>query len=124
MRKYIILSNIALAAALGFGLHTGAVAAEAGVNVDHSANASAAVSDAWITTKIKAELATTKNLKSSGISVETNNGVSTLTGTVPSEIEVKKAVAVAQSVKGVQKVDASGLMVKKTPQRANKPGAM
>ncbi|MBV2181361.1 MAG: BON domain-containing protein [Castellaniella sp.] len=119
MKKRTILSSIAFAIALGFGLQTNALAAESSVNVDHSATASEAVSDAWITTKIKTDLAATKNLKSGDISVETNNGVATLTGTVPSEIEVKKAVATAKSVKGVQKVDAAGLKVKEPAKPMN-----
>ncbi|HCT9233270.1 BON domain-containing protein [Alcaligenes sp. Marseille-Q7550] len=111
MKKSAILSNILMTTALSFGLQAGAMAADKDTNTDHSATAGEAVSDAWITTKIKAELASTKDLKSTDISVETNNGVATLTGTVPSDIELKKAVAAAQSVKGVQRVDSSGLKV-------------
>ena len=112
MKKSVILPTILMTAALGIGSQPTAVAADNGTNVDHSSTVGAAVSDTWITTKIKADLASTKNLKSADISVETNNGVATLTGVVPSEIEVKKAVAVAQSVKGVKKVDAAGLKAK------------
>ncbi|MBY6347510.1 BON domain-containing protein [Providencia rettgeri] len=112
MKKSAILSSVLMATALSFGLQSGAMANEAGVNQDHSATTGEAVSDTWITTKIKADLASTKDLKSTDISVETNNGVATLTGTVPSEIEQKKAVAAAESVKGVVKVDSSGLKVK------------
>lgn len=112
MNKSVILSTVLMTAALSFGLQTNAAAKDNGTNVDHSATTGEAVSDAWITTKIKASLASTKDLNSAGISVETNNGVATLTGTVPSEIEVKKAVAIAESVKGVKKVDFAGLKVK------------
>ncbi|MER1941233.1 BON domain-containing protein [Castellaniella sp. FW104-16D08] len=112
MKKSAIASNIVLATALGFGSQAGVLAAEQNTNADQSATAAEAVSDAWITTKIKTQLATTKDLSSTDVSVETNNGVATLTGTVPSEIEIKKAEAVASSTKGVQKVDISGLKVK------------
>lgn len=113
MKKPALLSSILMATALSFGLHSNVMAAnENGNTTDHSATAGEAVSDAWITTKIKTELASTKDLKSMDISVETNNGVVTLTGTVPSEIEMKKAVAATESVKGVNAVDSSGLKVK------------
>ena len=112
MKKSAILSSVLMATAFSFGLQSGAMANEPTVNQDHSATTGEAVSDTWITTKIKADLASTKDLKSTDISVETNNGVATLTGTVPSEIEHKKAVAATESVKGVVKVDSSGLKVK------------
>jgi len=67
------------------------------------------VSDAWITMKVKSELATTRDIKSMDISVKTLDGVVQLSGTQPNDIAVKKAVAAAQSIKGVTRVDASGL---------------
>jgi len=67
------------------------------------------VSDAWITMKVKSELATTKDIKSMDISVKTVNGVVQLSGTQPSDTAIKKAVATAKGIKGVQRVDASGL---------------
>lgn len=112
MKKSALLTQFLLASALGLGIQTGALANEASQNKEHSSSATEAVSDTWITTKIKAELASTKDLKSTDISVETNNGMTTLTGTVPSDIEMKKAIAVAESVKGVKSVDSSALKVK------------
>lgn len=70
------------------------------------------VTDTWITTKVKSELATTDGVKSTDISVKTIDGVVTLTGVLPSKIAVKKAVAVTRSIKGVKHVDASGLKSK------------
>jgi hyperosmotically inducible protein len=67
------------------------------------------VTDTWITTKVKAELATTDGVKSNDITVKTVDGVVTLTGVVGTSLAAKKAVAAAQSVKGVKKVDHSGL---------------
>jgi len=67
------------------------------------------VKDSWITTKVKSELATTKDIKSMDISVKTLNGTVELSGTQPNEMAVKKAISVAQGVKGVVRVDASGL---------------
>ena len=66
-------------------------------------------SDTWITTKVKAELATTEGIKSGDISVTTKNGLVTLSGTVNSKAQVQKSIALAKSVKGVRDVDASAL---------------
>jgi hyperosmotically inducible protein len=70
------------------------------------------VTDTWITTKVKSELATTDGVKSMDIGVKTIDGVVTLTGVLASDIAVKKAVAAAESVKGVKKVDSTGLKSK------------
>lgn len=78
-------------------------------NHDSSSDSDQPVTDTWITTKVKAELATTKNVSGTDISVETVNGVVHLTGNLASDVERKKAVAATQSVKGVKSVDASGL---------------
>jgi hyperosmotically inducible protein len=65
--------------------------------------------DAWITTKVKTELMTTKGVPSTDISVTTNNGVVTLTGVVDTKAQIQKSIATAKAVKGVQKVDSSAL---------------
>ena len=65
--------------------------------------------DAWITTKVKAELALEKGVSSTDIDVSTTNGVVTLTGDLDSKAEVSKAVNAAKGVKGVKRVDSSGL---------------
>lgn len=70
------------------------------------------VSDTWITTKVKTELATTEGVKSTDISVETTNGVVTLIGVLDSATGVDKAVAATKSIKGVKNVDSSGLKSK------------
>jgi len=72
------------------------------------------VSDTWITTKVKSELATTDGVKSMDISVKTVNGVVTLTGTQPNQTAVKNAVAATEKIKGVKRVDATGLTVAST----------
>ena len=70
--------------------------------------------DAWITTKVKSELATAKGIKSIDISVSTMDGVVALTGTASSAAEKTKAEQIAKKVKGVKSVDASGLTVSDT----------
>lgn len=69
------------------------------------------VDDGWITTKVKSKLAVAKNVKATDISVETKDGVVTLTGTVASASVKSHVVREAQSVKGVKSVDATGLTV-------------
>ncbi|MEO8984132.1 MAG: BON domain-containing protein, partial [Rhodanobacter sp.] len=58
--------------------------------------------DAWITTKVKSELATAKHVKASDISVETSDSVVTLSGTVATKKEKARAVKMAKMVKGVK----------------------
>ena len=67
--------------------------------------------DAWITTKVKAELATTKNVSASDINVETSDSKVTLSGVVSTSNEKTHAVAKAKAVKGVKSVNASNLRV-------------
>jgi hyperosmotically inducible protein len=67
--------------------------------------------DAWITTKVKSEFATAKHLKASDISVSTNDGVVTLSGSVASDKQKTRAENIAKGVKGVKSVDTSGLTV-------------
>jgi hyperosmotically inducible protein len=101
-------------AAVGFGMSSGVALAaqQAAPTSDHSTSTGQAVGDAWITTKVKSELATTKGVKSMDVTVKTVDGVVTLTGVLDTENAVNKAIAVAKSVKGVKDVDASGLKSK------------
>ncbi|MBS0430876.1 MAG: BON domain-containing protein [Proteobacteria bacterium] len=114
MKYSRIVPAIALAATLGFGMSTGSALAaqQSEPTGDHSSSTGQAVSDAWITTKVKGELATTKGVESSDITVKTVDGVVTLIGVLSTELAVDKAVAAAKSIKGVKDVDASGLKVK------------
>ncbi len=70
------------------------------------------VTDTWITTKVKSELATTDGVKSTKISVTTKDGIVALVGVLATKDAVDKAVAATESVKGVKRVDSSGLKVK------------
>jgi len=63
-----------------------------------------AVTDAWITTKVKTDLLATKDVAGTAINVDTKDGVVTLSGTVKSKTEADKAISVARSVKGVTSV--------------------
>lgn len=112
MKMPTVLPAAVLAAVLGLGLCTGIAQAQTTSDPDHSATVGQAISDSWITAKIKGELATTKGIESTKVTVDTANGTVTLTGVLASETAVKKTIAVAKSVKGVKAVDASGLKVK------------
>jgi osmotically-inducible protein OsmY len=70
-----------------------------------------ALSDGWITTKVKSTLMLTRDVDGLDISVTTNNGIVKLAGNVDSTVEKQRAVEVAQNVRGVKKVDPSGIKV-------------
>jgi hyperosmotically inducible protein len=60
--------------------------------------------DAWITTKIKLGLLTTRGLFAPSVHVDTIDGRVTLYGTVSSQIEKARAEQVAKSVQGAREV--------------------
>ena len=64
-----------------------------------------AVSDTIITGKVKAAIAADNGMKDSDISVKTENGVVTLTGSVKSTDQVTLASALAQRQQGVARVE-------------------
>jgi hyperosmotically inducible protein len=63
-----------------------------------------AITDAWITTKIKADFVNEDTLKGSDINVDTNNHVVTLKGTVASTAGKARAEQIAKTTKGVNSV--------------------
>ena len=70
-----------------------------------TAQASAAVDDAAITTKVKAALLADDQVKGTQINVDTNGGTVKLTGTLDSATQVQRAMEIAKGVNGVQKVE-------------------
>ena len=92
MKTKIIAAAGVLISALTIG---GAMAAE---------SPGKAVSDSWITTKVKSELATDKQVKATHIHVKTVEGIVTLTGTTKSQADIDRAVEDANKVKGVKQV--------------------
>jgi len=62
------------------------------------------MSDAAITTKVKSELLANKDVKSLSISVVTDSGIVTLSGSVESDAQKSLAVQLASSVTGVKSV--------------------
>jgi len=99
--------GIALCFAMDQGLRAEAPATTpAAAAPDNSAQPG---TDAWITTKVKADLLVTKDVPGTAISVSTVNGVVTLAGTVDTKDQIQKSVAIAQGIKGVRSVDSSAL---------------
>ena len=68
-----------------------------------------AVSDTWITGKVKSAFLADDAISGMDIKVETNKGVVSLSGVVPSDAERDLAVEKAKAIKGVRDVSADGL---------------
>lgn len=80
-------------------------AATASMQPGPGGDASGAVSETITTGKIKAAIASDPGLKDSDISVTTQNGVVTLSGTAKSQDQVTMATALAQRQEGVVRVE-------------------
>jgi len=62
------------------------------------------LNDGWLWVKVRYELAAADDLADSTINVDVNNGVVTLSGTVPTAAQKAKAEQIAKSVEGVASV--------------------
>lgn len=74
-------------------------------------DAQAAVSDAWITSQIKAGILAAHALQGLSIGVSTRDGVVTLSGQVPNADERQQLIDSARKTRGVREVDATALKV-------------
>ena len=74
--------------------------------------AASAISDGWISTKVKGAFLFTRNVPGRVIHVSTTDGVVELTGVVDFSVERDLAIETAEGVRGVQSVDATNLMVR------------
>ncbi|MET3715978.1 BON domain-containing protein [Pseudomonas sp. PvP001] len=72
-----------------------------------------ALSDTWVTSKIKASLLLNRDLDGLSIDVETRTGMVTLKGDVASSEQKTLAVEVARNIRGVRGVDADLLKISK-----------
>jgi len=70
-----------------------------------------AMTDGWITTKVKSTFMYSTNVDGSDIDVSTKDGIVTLTGTVHSGAERDLAIELANNVRGVQSVQSKGLKI-------------
>jgi hyperosmotically inducible protein len=126
LSKTLMAASLVLAlAAVGVAP---AMATGAAMQSNTDSSMSTNVSDAWITTKVKSEFATTKGVDVTDVSVDTKAGVVTLTGTVDSDAEKQMAIKSARSINGVTAVQADKLMVDshRDPMKSNsiKSGSM
>ena len=74
-----------------------------------------ALSDAWITSKVKASLLYSRSLDGLTINVETRTGMVSLSGAVDSSEAKAVALELARNIRGVRGVDADLLKVAVTP---------
>ncbi|GIZ13614.1 BON domain-containing protein [Pseudomonas sp. NCCP-436] len=68
-----------------------------------------AVSDTWITSKVKSTFIADSSLSALDIKVETNQGVVSLSGVVASDAERDLAIAKTREIEGVRDVSADAL---------------
>ncbi|GGD55293.1 MULTISPECIES: BON domain-containing protein [Caballeronia] len=87
--------------ALNAGAQTNSAASSSGAT---DTSVGQKVDDSAVTAKVKAELLSAKNVKSTHIHVKTRGGVVSLTGTVPSAEDKTAAAEVAKEVSGVASV--------------------
>lgn len=73
--------------------------------------AGAAITDAWITSKVKSSYLVSRNLDGLDISVETKGGLVTLSGMVNTSAEKDLAIEMANNIRGVRSVNADALKV-------------
>ena len=104
MKCIPLLKTAAAAACVTFALSAGAQTTTDPAPSGSSETVGQHVDDATITTKVKAELLSAKNVKSQHIHVKTRKGVVSLTGSVPSAEDRDNADQVAQNVAGVASV--------------------
>src|ERR1035437_2734697 len=76
-----------------------------------ASKAERAVSDSWITTKVKAEILANSVSKAFKVSVKTKRGMVSLKGKLPSQDAIDLVKMIAEKVKGVKSVDVSGLVI-------------
>ena len=81
------------------------VGADIGARTAAAADATRrAVEDGTLTTKIKAKMALDDSVKALDLDVDTSNGVVTVSGTVRTEAERTRALALARETEGVKQV--------------------
>ena len=71
----------------------------------------AVISDAWITSKVKSSFIYSRNLDGLNISVDTQKGMVSLSGSVLSNAEKQLAIETARNIRGVRGVDADALRI-------------
>jgi len=104
----VFVAGIAIAPAAAYAAGTSTMSPDATHATKTDARptgAKAAVTDAAITTKVKAKFAADSAVSATNIHVDTDNGVVKLSGTAKSQEEARKAAEIAKSTEGVSSVD-------------------
>ena len=78
---------------------------------DRVDDAGGAISDAWITSKVKSSFLFSSSLDGLDISVDTKDGQVTLSGQVANDTEKSLAVETAENIRGVRGVNADNLRI-------------
>jgi hyperosmotically inducible protein len=81
---------------------------------DATAKGDEGLSDSWIAAKVNSTLLWTSGVDGLDIDVEAKDGKVMLKGPVDSEWERQQAIELAQNIRGVKEVDASGLAIVKS----------
>lgn len=112
-RHAIPVAAALVAAALLLGMNLSHAASDnTAVTPSNAASkAERAVSDSWITTKVKAEIVANSLSKAFKVSVKTKRGMVSLKGKLPSQDAIDLVKMIAEKVKGVKSVDVSGLVI-------------
>ncbi len=74
------------------------------------------ITDGWISTKVKSTFLWSRGVSGMDISVSTEDGAVSLNGPVGSEAERELAIELAEQLRGVNSVDASGLVLQPAAQ--------
>jgi len=98
MKNLLMIQALCL---LCFGCSSGKSCSSSGVQTQHDS------ADWELTTKVKTSIMSDTSISASArfVSVNTTNGVVTLTGTVPSKKDMDRIVKLAKNVDGVKRVD-------------------
>lgn len=106
MGKTLLAVILGSAVMSGSAMAESNVASDAGQKIDSSMNkVGGFMDDSTITAKVKAALVDHDAIKSTDISVKTDNKVVTLSGTVDNQSQSDQATSLAKGVEGVSSVD-------------------
>lgn len=112
--------SIGMAAGLAITVAAGVVVTTGCAGSEYSRSTGQYIDDKTVSTKVKTELLTDKEVKGTQVEVTTYNGVVQLSGFVDTPAEKDRAVEVARAVPGVREVRDD--LVVKMPQTAQAPG--
>ncbi len=114
LRKSIVLGTTVPAFLLASGLALSEARADDDKQDDEKSESripTEAITDGWITTKVKSQLLVDQTVSGFDISVETRDKTVYLSGEVENQSQVNHAVKIARETQGVESVDATSLRI-------------